>query len=220
MGIKGRVALGIAGAAMVWAQRPAAADNDFLIGNVKSGAEQALIELGKIKTNDPGVADYYDGGFHCNKYVVAALAGGVPPTTMITYNFYEPVGIPKTMALSEVKAKICDVADAAEVISRKKGQAGDDEKYAPYLSVLSGDKKRLFREKNMLDGTDYAGPKGHRLKTPADFKGAASWYYWLHDRSGITPRWEVEGWQFKGDKLLRTYDKKGSGEDVPDSAFK
>jgi hypothetical protein len=41
-----------------------------------------------------------------------------------------------------------------------------------------------------------------------------------HDRNGIVPAWEVEGWTFAGVKNTGVYTKSGSGDTPPSSAFR
>src|SRR5439155_20741054 len=99
-------------------------------------------------------------------------------------------------------------------------EATEKKGYAPYLKALTGDKVKMFWDKRMLGGENWYGHGGKRLKTPADFAASSVWYYYVVDRNGATPRWEVEGWVFSGAKKIGVYDTSGAGDTPPSSAFK
>jgi hypothetical protein len=98
--------------------------------------------------------------------------------------------------------------------------AAEKAQYAPYLKALSGDKAAMFWDKRMLGGENWYGHGGRRLTTPNDFARSDVWYYYVVDRNGIVPRWEVEGWTFSGSKRTGVYDRSGSGDTPPSSAFR
>jgi hypothetical protein len=160
-----------------------------------------------------------DAGGACSKAVAAAKQFGLPASTSVEFSPYTS-SLKSPMPLGDIDDKICKVATAfgAKVIGER--EAAEKAQYAPYLKVLSGDKAKLMWEKRMLGGENWYGHGGRRLKTPADFAGSDVWYYYVVDRNGITPRWEVEGYIFKGSKKTGVYDTNGPGDTPPNSAFK
>lgn len=155
----------------------------------------------------------------CAAAVKAARGAGVPDSTMVEFHSYD-ASVKSPLSLADVDAKVCALAAKLGGAQTEKKLAEEKARYAPYLKALSGDKKTMFWEKRMLDGDNYYGHGGKSLTQAADFKNSDVWYYYVHDRNGVYPRWDVEGWTFKGDKQAGTYDKSGLGEDPPSSAFR
>lgn len=157
---------------------------------------------------------------NCSKVADDALASGIPAEVMVDFNTYKS-SITAPMQLGEIKDKVCMVAINYLQGGNKQHQGAKDAKQASFLKVMTGDKKRIFLERGMgLGGEIIYGHGGKELIKPEDYKNSDIWITAGHDRNRPIPTWSVGGWRFKGDKLVGTVDKSGSGESIPASAFK
>ncbi|MBI3813322.1 MAG: hypothetical protein HY279_02500 [Nitrospinae bacterium] len=146
---------------------------------------------------------------NCAKVADDALASGIPAEVLVDFNTYKS-SITAPLPLGEIKDKVCMAAINYLQGGNKQHQGAKDAKQSPFLKVLSGDKKRIFLERGMgLGGEIIYGHGGKELIITAG-----------HDRNRLIPAWSVGGWRFKGDKLVGTVDKSGTGESIPASAFK
>jgi hypothetical protein len=200
--------------------------SDQLVSNVSARASEAAVWIGKIQHVDKdrdattSMMEYaVKTGAACKQAVAAARTGGIADATPVEFHVYTAT-LTSPLSLADIETKVCDAVTrlGTRVIAAR--DAAEKEKYAPYLKALSGDKATMFWEKRMLGGENWYGHGGKRLTKPADFAGSDVWYYYVVDRNGITPRWEVEGWTFKGDKRSGVYDTSGAGDTPPPSAFR
>jgi hypothetical protein len=116
-------------------------------------------------------------------------------------------GLTSPMPVSDLKKRACEPALAYAQAALD----AENAKYAAYLKVLSGDKAQIFKKQKMLNSHLYVTHGGKPLRTPADFATADAWYTWYerYNDKGQAYRWEVQGWQFKGDKKVADYTKSG-----------
>jgi hypothetical protein len=200
--------------------------NVIALEPLRQAASSAAARIDQMKSNDEIVAQRQSGSQNmlavaaeCSTAADQALAAGVPASEPVDFNVYDS-GIAHPLSLADVKDKVCRAAHDLASANSKKLIAADEAAYAPFLAALRGDKRTLFKSQHMLDGTNYFGHHGRRLNKPADFKASDAWYYFVTDRNGITPRWEIEGWTFTVDKQTGRFNKSGLGEMPPSSAFR
>lgn len=157
---------------------------------------------------------------NCTKAADDAMASGIPAEVLVDFSTYKS-SITAPMPLGEIKGKVCMVAVNYLQGGNKQHQGAKEAKQAPFLKVLTGDKKRIFLERGMgLGGEIIYGHGGKELIKPEDYRSSDLWATAGHDRNRLVPTWSVGGWRFKGDKLVGTVDKSGTGESIPAGAFK
>jgi hypothetical protein len=196
----------------------------FTITAVSLAAGAAAVWVGKIQHKDEqasgSLLEYATKtGEECRGAVRTAKAANIPRTTMIDFPTYTS-DLKSPLSLADIDDKVCMAAIALSKTALAQEAAAEKAAYAPYLKVLSGDKAKMFWEKRMLGGENWYGHGGRRLTKPSDFASSDVWYYYVVDRNGIVPAWEVEGWTFAGVKNTGVYTKSGSGDTPPSSAYR
>jgi hypothetical protein len=196
------------------------------VDELGQAASRAAAQLGQLKKNDANFAGresmlklLLDEAMACTAAADKALADGVAPATAVEFYTYDS-GLTSPTSLADIKGKVCAPAHDAAGGAEKARAAAEEAEYAPYRKALTGDKLKIFMKQKMLNGTNYYTHGGRRLRKPEEFAKADAWYYFVTDRNGITPRWEIEGWLFKGDKNSGMFDQSGPGQTPPSSAFK
>lgn len=164
------------------------------------------------------LADFWAGNAkECQTLADEAFKVGVPKDYPFAYPAYDS-GLKTPMPLAAYVKDVCvktyDLAKAA--LDEK--NAKNDAVVAPYVAVLKGDRLRLFQE-HKLHTRLIQGPGGVELTTPEQFAKSEAWYTTVIDRNGVSPRWQIGGWQFNGDKVLRNYSDSGWGTTAPSNAF-
>ena len=200
------------------------AHKDYLAALVAEASQDALnylLQAQKETEISSAFGLYVQRWNDCSKVAADARADGLSADTIIPIDAASagPLGAPKSVRFGEFDATICQRAKTQGGAIAKKLQAAKDALYAPYLKVLSGDKKKMFHDNDMLDGTNWYGSGGKRLNTPADFKGAGAWYYFVRDHHVWPDKWKVEGHKFAGDKHTGEFSKEGYGDSPPGSAY-
>ena len=151
-----------------------------------------------------------ENGKACVEKADAALAGGLPATTV--FDTYKG-----KMTIAEAREMCIAVRDKgqkffSEITEKEEAQ------YEPFRKVLSGDKLTLYN--NRLKSYKLYGAGGKVLKTPADYAASPLWCDSGVDPNGIVPMWEVACWHFKGmAKVGDVVTRSGAGESAPSSAF-
>lgn len=153
----------------------------------------------------------------CMDLVDRAIKAGVPKDYPFEFPVYDS-GLKSPMPLQTYRDAVCVKAKTILAKYLEARTALEDAKLAPYYAVLKGDRLRIFKERHLQD-LKVSGPGGGLLSSPASFAAAPAWYTTGTEQSGPQVRWVVDGWQFDGDKLLRTFSDSGWGRSAPSSAY-
>jgi hypothetical protein len=168
-------------------------------------------QKGKLKYDQLNIAA--SEGENLEKVVVAAQKLGFPDDYKISFwkNSY---------TLPELKEMGHYVATAGGQL-KKEIEAPRAAKDAPYLSLLKGDKLRIFKEEFAGQGGmfEVLTSGGSALATPAAMNAAGVWYTWGNNR-GVVDTWHITGWRFQGDKLVGRSSRSGLGLRPSAAAFR
>jgi hypothetical protein len=140
-----------------------------------------------------------------------ARAGGLDDTERIeVFN--------RTLTVAEIREEIVYVKAGAEKVFAK-NKAAEEAKYEPFRQALSGDKLALYNDR--LKSLYVYSAGGRILTTPQQYAAAALWCRVAVDRNGISPRWDVTCWHFRGMTQSGTpTTKTGWGDTPPSTAFR
>jgi hypothetical protein len=134
----------------------------------------------------------------CHELVELARATGIADDVEID------LGSDRKVKLGEAEDKICKpagvrVQEVFDAVKKKK-----DDELAPWRSKLSGDKLRIFDDRN-LGAVWVRGKGGDRLDTPEKLASAKLWFeVWASNQTadGYTD-WRLVRYQFDGMKLTK-----------------
>jgi hypothetical protein len=172
---------------------------------------------GDARTSQSIIVADMEEAKQCQARIAEALAYGVPATTMVDFANYG-ASVKGPMSLADTRDKLCKYTEGAFKAQLDKVIADEKAAYAPYLAVLTGDKKRMFWDDKWLNYR-VRGHGGRVLGTPADFRDSDVWYQSGLDLDKPFPEWHVWTTKFSGDKSLGTTRTGGIGADYPANAF-
>ncbi len=168
-------------------------------------------QQGKLKYDQLNVAA--SEGENLEKVVVQAQKLGFP-------NDYKMSFWGSSYTLPELKEMGHYVATAGGQL-KKEIEAQRAAKDAPYLTLLKGDKLRIFKEEfaGQAGMFEVLTSGGRGLETPAAMNAATVWYTWGNSR-GVVDTWHITGWRFQGDKLVGNASRSGFGLRPSAAAFR
>lgn len=168
-------------------------------------------QKGKLRYDQLNVAAAE--GENLEKVVVQAQKLGFPDDYKISF-------WGNSFTLPELKEMGHYVATAGGQL-KKEIEAQRAAKDAPYLSLLKGDKLRIFKEEFAgQDGMfEVLTSGGRALSSPTAMNAAEVWYTWGSSR-GIVDTWHITGWRFEGDRLVGNYSRNGLGLKPSAAAFR
>lgn len=140
-----------------------------------------------------------------------AIAGGLSESETLQLSG-------RSLTVAEAREEIIYVKTGAEKVFQK-NTAANEAKYEPFRKALSGDKLKLYNDRMKQLYVYSAG--GRILTTPEQYASSTLWCRVAIDRTGISPRWDVTCWHFKGMILIgNPTTRTGWGDTPPTSAFR
>ena len=140
-----------------------------------------------------------------------AIAGGLSVSEVL-----EIFG--RKLTVAEAREEIIYVKTETEKVFAK-NKAAEEAKYEPFRKVLSGDKLALYNDR--MKSLYVYSTGGRILSTPQQYAGATLWCRVAIDRNGISPRWDVTCWHFRGMTQIGSPTiQTGWGETPPSSAYR
>ena len=124
-----------------------------------------------------------------------AAAAHVPDTFVVP-----GIGLVKPASVAEIKTLIAPLlGDANNAVAKAKAE--DDAKWAPYTSLLHGERLKFFNETYRI-GTNVYGVGGRYLDTPEEFRTTSLMCTISYGGSESFQHWTLRCYSFRGDRMV------------------